>query len=136
MGPMFAVVKQHLTFAEWFRDKGILLVAILVVAVAVTILSRLLVNRFRRKLEGSPSVTQEINLQRATTLTNALAATAIVVIWSIAFLMVLGQLDISIAPLLASAGRRRPRPRLRRAEPGARRARRVLHLAREPVRRR
>ena len=104
MGPMFAVVKQHLTFAEWFRDKGILLVAILVIALAVTILSRLLVTRFRRKLEGSPSVTQEVNLQRATTLTNALAATAIVVIWSIAFLMVLGQLDISIAPLLASAG--------------------------------
>jgi small conductance mechanosensitive channel len=95
---------QHMTFAEWFRDKGLLLVAIVVVAVVITIASRLLVNRFRRKLEGSASVTQEINLQRATTLTNALAATAIVLIWTVAFLMVLGQLDISIAPLLASAG--------------------------------
>jgi len=101
---MFAAVKQHLTFAEWFRDKGILLLAIVVVAVVITILARLLVTRFRRKLEGSPSITQEINLQRAATLTNALSATAIVVIWSVAFLMVLGQLDLSIAPLLASAG--------------------------------
>jgi small-conductance mechanosensitive channel len=101
---MIAAVKEHLTFPEWFRQKGILLLAIVIVAVIVTVVMRMLVNRFRRKLEGSPSVTQEINLQRATTLTNALSATAIMVIWSVAVLMVLGQLDLSIAPLLASAG--------------------------------
>ncbi len=94
----------HLTFGEWFRERGVPILAIALVAVAVTIAVRLLVARFRRKLEGSVTVTQEINLQRAATLTNALLTTAIVVTWAIAFLMVLGELDVSIAPLLASAG--------------------------------
>jgi small-conductance mechanosensitive channel len=103
MGDM-SLAKASMTFGEWFRQNGIPMLAIVLVAVIVTVIARMLVTRFRRKLEGSPSVTLEINLQRATTLTNALSATAIVVIWSIAFLMVLGQLDLSIAPLLASAG--------------------------------
>ena len=103
MGAMF-LAKSSMTFGEWFRQNGIPMLAIVLVAVIVTFVARMLVTRFRRKLEGSPSVTLEINLQRATTLTNALSATAIVVIWSVAFLMVLGQVDLSIAPLLASAG--------------------------------
>jgi len=101
---MQILAAKILTFGEWFRARGLPMLGIILAAVAVTVASRLLVGRFRRKLEGSASVTQEINLQRAATLTNALSATAIVVIWAIAFLMVLGQLNISIAPLLASAG--------------------------------
>jgi small-conductance mechanosensitive channel len=101
---MLAAAKVNQTFAEWFRNDGIAILAIVVVAVVITIASRMLVTRFRRKLEGSPSITQAINLQRATTLTNALAATAIVLIWTVASLMVLGQLDVNLAPLLASAG--------------------------------
>lgn len=102
---MILAVKDSLTFGEWFGTKGLPMLAIVLAAVVVTVASRLLVSRFRRKLEGSASVTQEINLQRAATLTNALSATAIVVIWAIAVLMVLGQITtISIAPLLASAG--------------------------------
>jgi len=62
------------------------------------------VRRFQRKLEGSPSVTQVLNLQRATTLTHALSATTIVVIWTLATLLILGELNVNLAPLLASAG--------------------------------
>ena len=90
--------------ADWFADHGPALVAILAVAVVITLLARLLVRRFQRRLEGSPSVTQEINLQRITTLTHALSAAAIVIIWVIASMLVLGQLDVNLAPLLASAG--------------------------------
>ena len=61
-------------------------------------------NRFRKKLEGTASITQELNLQRATTLTGALSTALIVVIWVLAILMALGQLETNIAPLLASAG--------------------------------
>ena len=61
-------------------------------------------NRFRKKLEGTASITQELNLQRATTLTGALSTALIVVIWVLAILMALGQLEANIAPLLASAG--------------------------------
>jgi small conductance mechanosensitive channel len=70
----------------------------------VTLASRLIVNRFRKKLEGTASITQELNLQRATTLTGALSTALIVVIWVLAILMALGQLEANIAPLLASAG--------------------------------
>jgi small-conductance mechanosensitive channel len=90
--------------ANWFADHAAAIVAIVVVAVVVTVLARLLVGRFQRKLEGAPSITQEINLQRITTLTHALSATAIVIIWVVAFMLILGQLDVNLAPLLASAG--------------------------------
>ena len=89
---------------EWFTNDGIPIVSILIVAIVVTLVSRLLVTRFRRRLEGAPSITQEINLQRATTLTHALSAGVIVTIWAIAVLLVLDRLHVNLAPLLASAG--------------------------------
>jgi small conductance mechanosensitive channel len=64
----------------------------------------LVVNRFRKKLEGTASITQELNLQRATTLTGALSTALIVVIWALAILMALGEVGANITPLLASAG--------------------------------
>src|SRR5688500_780160 len=89
---------------DWFAEPWVRIVIILAAAVLVTFASRLVVVRFRRKLEGTASVTQELNLQRATTLTGALSTALIVVIWVLAILMALGELDQNIAPLLASAG--------------------------------
>jgi small-conductance mechanosensitive channel len=89
---------------NWFTAHGLKIVIILGAAVLVTLLSRLLVRRFRKRLEGTASITQELNLQRATTLTGALSTALIVVIWVLAILMALGELGENIAPLLASAG--------------------------------
>jgi moderate conductance mechanosensitive channel len=89
---------------DWFAEPWVRIVIILAAAVLVTLISRLVVNRFRKKLEGTSSVTQELNLQRATTLTGALSTALIVVIWALAILMALGELGQNIAPLLASAG--------------------------------
>jgi moderate conductance mechanosensitive channel len=89
---------------DWFAEPWVRIVIILGAAVLVTLASRVVVSRFRRKLEGSASVTQELNLRRATTLTGALSTALIVVIWALAILMALGELDQNIAPLLASAG--------------------------------
>jgi len=89
---------------DWFAQPWVRIVIILAVAVLVTFASRLVVSRFRKKLEGTASVTQELNLQRATTLTGALSTALIVVIWALAILMALGEVVPSIAPLLASAG--------------------------------
>src|SRR5919108_358720 len=49
-------------------------------------------------------LTQELNLQRATTLTQAVSTTLVVVIWAIAVLMILGEFRFNLGPLLASAG--------------------------------
>jgi moderate conductance mechanosensitive channel len=95
---------QARSFGEWFREDGLPILVIVAVALVVTIVSRIAVNRFRRKLEGVSSITQEINLQRATTLTHALSAAAVVVIWAVALLLVLDRLGQNLAPLLASAG--------------------------------
>jgi moderate conductance mechanosensitive channel len=89
---------------DLFAEPWVRIVIILGAAVLVTLASRLVVIRFRKKLEGIASVTQELNLQRATTLTGALSTALIVVIWALAVLMALGEFDQNIAPLLASAG--------------------------------
>jgi moderate conductance mechanosensitive channel len=89
---------------DWFAKPWVRIVIILVAALLVTLASRLIVNRFRKRLEGTASITQELNLQRATTLTGALSTALIVVIWALAILMALGELGQNIAPLLASAG--------------------------------
>ena len=95
---------KNASLSAWVSDHGIPILAILIVATAITLFARLLVRRFQRKLEGSPSVTQVLNLQRATTLTHALSATTIVVIWTLAALLILDELSVNLAPLLASAG--------------------------------
>jgi small-conductance mechanosensitive channel len=87
-----------------WTDDGVRIAIILGVALVVTIASRIAVARFRRRLEGSPSMTQAINLQRATTLARSLGTAAVVSIWAMALLLVLGELRINLAPLLASAG--------------------------------
>jgi small-conductance mechanosensitive channel len=89
---------------EWHLGDTIVVAAIVVAAIVVTIVARLLVGRFQRKLEGKVSLTQDLNLQRAATLTHALSAGAIVLIWTITLLLVLSNLDVNLAPLLASAG--------------------------------
>jgi small-conductance mechanosensitive channel len=91
-------------FRQWFFAHGLKILIIFAVAVVVTFAARVAVNRFRKRLEGSASITQELNLQRAATLTGALSTALIVVIWALAILMALGELGQNIAPLLASAG--------------------------------
>ena len=89
---------------NWFLAHGVKILGIVVLAVIVTVIARIAVTRFRRRLEGSASITQELNLQRAATLTQALSTAAVVVIWAIAILMALGEFNYNLAPLLASAG--------------------------------
>jgi moderate conductance mechanosensitive channel len=92
------------SFGDWFVGNALKPLIIVAIAVVVTVIARVAVNRFRRKLEGSASVTQELNLQRAATLTQAVSTSVVVVIWAIAVLMFLGETGFNLGPLLASAG--------------------------------
>ena len=98
------LAQRQVDTSSWFLDHGVPILAIVVVALVATLVSRLLVRRFRRRLEGSPSLTQELNLQRAATLADALLAALVLVTWVIALMLVLGELSVNLAPLLASAG--------------------------------
>jgi small conductance mechanosensitive channel len=95
---------QRQSFGDWWDEHGWVILAIVASAIVVTIVARILVKRYRRKLEGSVSLTQEINLQRAATITHAVSTTVVVVIWVIAFLLILDQFNISLTPFIASAG--------------------------------
>lgn len=103
---MEGVLAQAARNAEpgWFRDWGLPITVTLAVAVVVTVVIQVFVRRFRRRLEGSPSLTQELNLQRIATLTGALSTAGLVATWTIAILVVLGQLGTSLGPVFASAG--------------------------------
>ena len=105
MGLLAQTVSDHAeTFADWFVDDALKPLVIVLLAVVVTFIARAAVNRFRRRLEEAPSLTQELNLQRAATLTQAVSTALVVVIWAVAVLMVLGEFRFNLGPLLASAG--------------------------------
>jgi small-conductance mechanosensitive channel len=54
---------------SWFEDWGLPIIVTLATAFVITIAIKIAVARFRRKLEGTPNLTQELNLQRIDTLT-------------------------------------------------------------------
>jgi small-conductance mechanosensitive channel len=101
---MEGVLAQADPDPSWFEKWGLAVIVIVGVAIAVTVVLQLLVRRFRRRLEGSPSLTQELNLQRVATLTGALSAAGLVLIWVVAVLLVLGTFEIPLGPFFASAG--------------------------------
>jgi small-conductance mechanosensitive channel len=92
------------SFADWFVGNALKPLIIVLLAVVVTFVARVAVSRFRRRLESAPSLTQELNLQRAATLTQAVSTALVVGIWAVAVLMVLGETGFNLGPLLASAG--------------------------------
>lgn len=97
---MLAILEE----GTWLRDSGVPILLTILAAIAATIGLRVVVGRFRRRLEDAPSMTEAGNLQRAATLAHALSATFVVVVWVIAFLLILNYLDVPLGPFIASAG--------------------------------
>jgi small-conductance mechanosensitive channel len=93
-----------LEHGTWLRDTGVPILITLLVAIIATAICRVVVRRFRRRLEQAPSMTEAGNLQRATTLAHATSATITVAVWTIAVLIVLGYLNVNLGPLILSAG--------------------------------
>ena len=88
----------------WVLSHGLRIVIILGVAFVLSWLARRSVRRMQRKLEGVDSVTQALDVQRVTTLTQSLSYVIRIALWSVAALMVLAQFEVNLAPLLAGAG--------------------------------
>jgi moderate conductance mechanosensitive channel len=89
---------------EWLLYHGVRILVVLALAVLVMLAARAAVRRMQRRLEGVESLTQELNLQRAATLTQAVSYVVRVVVWTVAILLILGELGISLGPLIAGAG--------------------------------
>jgi len=88
----------------WLRDVGVPILLTVVVALVATLILRVVVARFKRKLEQTPHLSEAGNLQRAATLAHALSATFVVVVWVVAGMLILNYLDVPLAPFIASAG--------------------------------
>jgi len=89
---------------EWLLDRIPILV-VLLAAIILSTIARIAVRRMYRRIEKEGAVTEDQrNLQRAATLTQALSYTVQVSIWTIAILLVLGNVGVNLAPLLAGAG--------------------------------
>ncbi len=88
----------------WLRDDGLPILLTVVAAALATLILRMVVGRFKRKLEQAPHLPEAGNLQRAATLAHALSATFVVVVWVVAGMLILSDLDVPLAPFIASAG--------------------------------
>jgi small conductance mechanosensitive channel len=86
---------------SWWVDTGLPILITLLVAAAVSLVLKLVVRRLQRRWEAS---TGGGGAQRAATLTHAVSATVVVIVWTIALLVVLGYLGVNLAPLIAGAG--------------------------------
>ncbi len=99
-GGMLAFLEE----GTWLRDVGLPILLTVVVALVATLILRVVVARFKRKLEQTPHLSEAGNLQRAATLAHALSATFVVVVWVVAGMLILNYLDVPLAPFIASAG--------------------------------
>ncbi|MFL5799908.1 MAG: mechanosensitive ion channel family protein [Actinomycetota bacterium] len=89
---------------EWLRTSGVRIGVVIVLAVVLSRIGSLAVRRLRGRMEGDPAATAQLTLQRTTTLVQTLAAAIRAAVWTIAVLLVLGQVGLDIGPLIAGAG--------------------------------
>jgi moderate conductance mechanosensitive channel len=89
---------------DWLLNHGVRIGIVLLVASIVMVLARLAVRRMQRRLESAEGATQELSLQRTATLTQAVSYMVKVVVWTLTVLLLLGEFDIQLGPLLAGAG--------------------------------
>jgi moderate conductance mechanosensitive channel len=89
---------------EWLRTHGVRIVALVLAAFVVSRLGRLAVHRVERRMRAAPDRERELELQRIATVTNILTNALMIVVWTVVVLLVLGELNINLAPLIAGAG--------------------------------
>lgn len=103
---MMPLVAEHapLVSLDWLTSHGLIIAIIVVVAILAAWLARQAVKRMQRRMESAESLTAELDLQRAATLTQAMHYVIRVVVWTLAMLLILDQIGVNLAPLIAGAG--------------------------------
>ena len=89
---------------DWLLSTGIQIAITLVIAVVVTWLVGFLIKRALRRTEAAETPEAIDRAKRLKTVLGALRLLAGVVIWIIAGITILGQLEIAIGPILAGLG--------------------------------
>jgi small conductance mechanosensitive channel len=121
VGPPVAVMVGDQELGDWLLDRPLRIGLTLVVAVIVTVVYRRLVHRFASRVAGNRAQTALDQMSRHTagairpmessrsearmaTIERVLLAAGTAAIWLTTFLIVLSELDVNLAPLLAGAG--------------------------------
>jgi small conductance mechanosensitive channel len=104
MPPLLACHPGCADAQDWLLSHGVSIGIIILVAVVLLTVARLAVRRMHRRLQAAESATQELNLQRTATLTQASSYVIRIVLWTVTILLVLGEFQINIGPLVAGAG--------------------------------
>jgi small-conductance mechanosensitive channel len=101
-----AILADHvpLDSREWLLSHGLRIVIVLALGVLLLLLARVAVRRMHRRLEAADSATQELGLQRAATLTQAITYLVRIAVWTLTILVLLGEFDVNLGPLIAGAG--------------------------------
>jgi small conductance mechanosensitive channel len=89
---------------EWARTDGARIALVIVSALVVSKVAGVAIRRMRRRLEGQMDATQGLNLQRTATIAQILTSAVRVAVWTVATLVILGQLGVDLGPLIAGAG--------------------------------
>jgi small conductance mechanosensitive channel len=88
----------------WIRTSGVRIGGVILVALVVSRMGSLAVRRMRRRIDGDTRATGELSLQRTTSVVQTLAAAVKAAVWTVAVLLVLGQVGLDVGPLIAGAG--------------------------------
>ena len=89
---------------EWVLSHGLRIAIVLAAGFVLLLLARMAVRRMQRRLERAEGATQELSLQRAATLTQAVSYVLRIAVWTLTILVLLGEFDINLGPLIAGAG--------------------------------
>lgn len=92
------------TIYPWLADHALKVVVIVIVALLAQHFSGRIITRLIQKFIKQGNQSQLAEEKRENTLIQVLSGAAYIVIWLIALMMILSELDIAIGPLLAAAG--------------------------------
>ena len=89
----------------WFLNHGLKIIAIIIIAVLLRKFAKIFIDKFIRKMIISDHfLSKAAEKQRENTLIRIFTTSLNIIIWLLAFLMVLQEIGIAIGPLLAAAG--------------------------------
>lgn len=89
---------------DWLLSHGLRIAVVAAAGFVLLLLARVAVRRMQRRLESAEGATQELNLQRTATLTQAISYVIRVAVWTLTILLLLGEFDVNLGPLIAGAG--------------------------------
>jgi small-conductance mechanosensitive channel len=89
---------------DWLVSHGLRIAVIVAMALVVLGIARLAVRRMHRRLRAADRAERDLEVRRAATLTQAVSNVVSIAVWSLTVLLVLGELGVDLAPLIAGAG--------------------------------